>query len=95
MKPGVRALREIREAQRSTEPLIPFVPFARLCLEIGQAYKTDIYWSPDALEALQVAAEAHLVQLFEDTNLDAIHAKRVTIMPKDMQIVRRVRQERN
>ncbi len=41
--------------------------------------------------ALQEAAEAHLVGLFEDCNLCAVHAKRVTIMPKDLQLARRIR----
>jgi histone H3 len=44
-----------------------------------------------AILALQEAAEAYLVCLFEDTNICAIHAKRVTIMPKDMQLVMRIR----
>ena len=43
---------------------------------------------------LQEASEAYLVGLFEDTNLCAIHAKRVTIMPKDIQLARRIRGER-
>jgi histone H3 len=47
-----------------------------------------------ALLALQEATEAYLVGLFEDTNLCAIHAKRVTIMPKDIQLARRIRGER-
>jgi histone H3 len=47
-----------------------------------------------AILALQEAAESYLVGLFEDTNLCAIHAKRVTIMPKDMQLARRIRGER-
>lgn len=47
-----------------------------------------------ALAALQEAAEAYLVSLFEDTNMAAIHAKRVTIMPKDMALARRLRGER-
>jgi len=47
-----------------------------------------------AVLALQEAAEAYLVGLFEDTNLAAIHAKRVTIMPKDIQLARRIRGER-
>ena len=47
-----------------------------------------------AIKALQEAAEAYLVGLFEDTNLCAPHAKRVTIMPKDIQLARRIRGER-
>ena len=52
-------------------------------------------WSPQAIEAMQEAAEAYLVYLFDDTNLAAIHAKRVTITPKDMQLCRRIRGRRN
>jgi histone H3 len=62
--------------------------------EITQDYKNDLRFQKSALECLQEAAEAYLVGLFEDSNLAAIHAKRVTIMPKDMQLVRRIRGER-
>ena len=48
-------------------------------------------WQGSAILALQEAAEAQLVGLFEDSNLCAIHAKRVTIMPKDLQLARRIR----
>ncbi len=48
-------------------------------------------WQSQAIQALQEAAEAFLVHLFEDTNLCAIHAKRVTIMQKDIQLARRIR----
>ncbi|KAK7918947.1 hypothetical protein WMY93_010231 [Mugilogobius chulae] len=77
-RPGTVALREIRRYQKSTELLIRKLPFQR-CAAIG---------------ALQEASEAYLVGLFEDTNLCAIHAKRVTIMPKDIQLARRIRGER-
>ena len=63
--------------------------------EIAQDIKTDLRWQTAAVMALQEASEAYLVSLFEDTNLCAIHAKRVTIMPKDMQLARRVRGERS
>ena len=66
----------------------------RLVKEIGQDFKTDLRWQTAAIMALQEASEAYLVSLFEDTNLCAIHAKRVTIMPKDIQLARRVRGER-
>jgi histone H3/H4 len=57
-------------------------------------YKTDLRFQSSAVMALQEAAEAYLVSLFEDTNLAAIHAKRVTIQPKDLQLARRLRGER-
>uniref|UniRef100_A0AC35ERC0 Histone H2A/H2B/H3 domain-containing protein n=1 Tax=Panagrolaimus sp. PS1159 TaxID=55785 RepID=A0AC35ERC0_9BILA len=62
--------------------------------EIAPDYKLDLRFQSSAILALQEAAEAYLVRLFEDTNLCAIHAKRVTIMPKDIQLARRIRGER-
>jgi len=67
---------------------------ARQVREIAQDFKTDLRFQSHAVLALQEAAEAYLVGLFEDTNLCAIHAKRVTIMPKDIQLARRIRGER-
>ena len=71
------------------------LPFQRLVREIAQDFKTDLRFQGSAVLALQEAAEAYLVGLFEDTNLRAIHAKRVTIMPKDIQLARRIRGERS
>ncbi|KAG0600145.1 hypothetical protein M758_11G010500 [Ceratodon purpureus] len=85
---------EIRKYQKSTELLIRKLPFQRLVREIAQDFKTDLRFQSHAVLALQEAAEAYLVGLFEDTNLCAIHAKRVTIMPKDIQLARRIRGER-
>ncbi|XP_039225105.1 histone H3.3A isoform X1 [Crotalus tigris] len=106
-RPGTVALREIRRYQKSTELLIRKLPFQRLVREIAQDFKTDLRFQSAAIGALQVdvsskslssgfkeASEAYLVGLFEDTNLCAIHAKRVTIMPKDIQLARRIRGER-
>ncbi|CAK8681704.1 unnamed protein product [Clavelina lepadiformis] len=83
-RPGTVALREIRRYQKSTELLIRKLPFQRLVREIAQDFKTDLRFQSSAVMALQEASEAYLVGLFEDTNLCAIHAKRVTIMPKDI-----------
>ncbi|PKU70067.1 Histone H3.2 [Dendrobium catenatum] len=93
-RPGTVALREIRKYQKSTELLIRKLPFQRLVREIAQDFKTDLRFQSSAVAALQEASEAYLVGLFEDTNLCAIHAKRVTIMPKDIQLARRIRGER-
>ena len=93
-RPGTVALREIRRYQKSTELLIRKLPFQRLVREIAQDFKTDLRFQSSAISALQEASEAYLVGLFEDTNLCAIHAKRVTIMPKDIQLARRIRGER-
>ncbi|KAK3542109.1 hypothetical protein QTP86_014716, partial [Hemibagrus guttatus] len=89
-RPGTVALREIRRYQMSTELLIRKLPFQRLVREIAQDFKTDLRFQSSAVMALQEASEAYLVGLFEDTNLCAIHAKRVTIMPKDIQLARQV-----
>ncbi|KAK2144525.1 hypothetical protein NP493_4193g00000 [Ridgeia piscesae] len=94
IRPGTVALREIRRYQKSTELLIRKLPFQRLVREIAQDFKTDLRFQSSAVMALQEASEAYLVGLFEDTNLCAIHAKRVTIMPKDIQLARRIRGER-
>ena len=100
-RPGTVALKQIRQYQKSTELLIRKLPFQRLVREI--AGDTDVIRSPlcgkvrfqsAAIMALQEASEAYLVGLFEDSNLCAIHAKRVTIMPKDIQLARRIRGER-
>ena len=91
---GTVALREIRRYQKTAELLIRKLPFNRLVREVAQDFKTDLRFQTRAIGALQEAAEAYLVGLFEDTNLCAIHAKRVTIMPKDIQLARRIRGER-
>src|ERR1700691_1250943 len=93
-RPGTVALREIRKYQKSSELLVRKLPFQRLVREIAQDFKTDLRFQSSAVMALQEASEAYLVGLFEDTNLCAIHAKRVTIMPKDIQLARRIRGER-
>uniref|UniRef100_A0A1B0GQ04 Core Histone H2A/H2B/H3 domain-containing protein n=1 Tax=Phlebotomus papatasi TaxID=29031 RepID=A0A1B0GQ04_PHLPP len=76
------------------EQMFNCLPFQRLVREIAQDFKTDLRFQSSAVMALQEASEAYLVGLFEDTNLCAIHAKRVTIMPKDIQLARRIRGER-
>ena len=93
-RPGSVALREIRRFQKSTELLIRKIPFQRLVREITSEYKTDLRWLPSSILALQEATEAYLIGLFEDMNLAAIHGKRVTIMPRDMHLARRIRGER-
>ena len=93
-RPGTVALREIRRYQKSTDLLLRKMPFQRLVREIAQDMKQDLRFQGSAIMALQQATEAWLVSLFEDSNLCAIHAKRVTVMPKDMQLARRIRGER-
>ncbi|KAL9939135.1 hypothetical protein V8E36_001948 [Tilletia maclaganii] len=94
-KPGTVALREIRRFQKSTELLIRKLPFQRLVKDIFEERNcSDMCIQSSALAALQEASEAYLVSLFHDTNLAAIHAKRVTITPKDLALARRLRGER-
>ncbi|EON66526.1 hypothetical protein W97_05771 [Coniosporium apollinis CBS 100218] len=93
-KPGALALKEIRQYQRSTDLLVAKLPFSRVVREIALNMVPTgdtVRWQSQAIQALQEAAEAFLVHLFEDTNLCAIHAKRVTIMQKDIQLARRIR----
>jgi histone H3 len=103
-RPGTVALREIRRYQKTTDLLIKKLPFQRLVREIteyctwkpvanglGPPLDREYRFQSSAILALQEAAEAYLIGLFEDTNLLAIHAKRVTISCKDMQLARRIR----
>ena len=89
--PSTVALREIRRYQKSTELLIRKLSFNCLVREIAQDIKTELRFQREAVAALQEAAEAYLVGLFEDRNLCAIHAKHVMIMPKDIQLARHIR----
>ena len=91
---GTAALRDIRHFQKSTALLIRRLPFQRLVREIAQDFKTDLWFHSVAILCLQEASEAYLVSLFEDTYLCAIHARRVTIMPKDIKLARRIWGER-
>jgi histone H3/H4 len=91
-RPGTVALREIRKYQKSTELFIAKLPFMRLVKElILQFNNSGLRWQRGAVEALQEATEHYAVQLFEDSNLCAIHAKRVTVMVKDMELTKRIR----
>lgn len=108
--PGVKALKEIRYYQNTTNLLLRRLPFQRLVREICQGMKVDLSFNVAALEAfqviisrfvliflkfthffLQVAAEHFLISLYENTNLCAIHAKRITIMPRDIQLAQRLK----
>ena len=101
LTPGTRALLEISHFQKRTDLLIRKLPFQRLVREIAQdvvppgaGVGTEGYrWQSGALNALQEAAEDYLVRLFEDSNLCALHARRVTNFPKDIQLARRIRGE--
>lgn len=105
-RPGTLALKEIRRLQNTTELLIPKLPFSRLVKETMQKIEADRMTGKRgaishylvkmaAIECLQEACESYLIGLFEDTNLLAIHARRVTIMPKDILLARRLRGEKS
>ena len=93
--PGLLALREIRRYQQTTDSLIRRTPFNKLIKEISQEYRicpggpgtpsVQVHFQSTALATLQEAAENYLVGLFEDVNILAIHAKRVTVMPHEYQ----------
>ncbi|KAJ7962543.1 histone H3 [Quillaja saponaria] len=90
-RPGTKALREIRHYQRTSNLLIPSAPFIRAVRQVTHQLSTEVSrWTPEALIALQEAAEDYLVLLFEDAMLCAIHAKRVTLMKKDFELARRL-----
>jgi len=97
-RPGTLALKEIRKYQKSSELLIPGLPFSRLIREVGHTVlgssMLHLRFQTAAIMALQEAAEAYLVTLFEDTQLCAIHARRVTIMARDIRLARRIRGDR-
>ena len=87
---GTVALQDIRHFQKTSALLIRKLPFQRLVREIAQDFKTDLRFQSVAILCLQEAVEAYLVRLFDDANLCAIHARRVTILPKDIQLARRI-----
>ena len=95
VKPGTLALQEIRKYQATTGLLLRKAPFQRLVREISQNIRSDLRFQPEAVLCLQTAGEAYLTRLFEDANLAAIHAKRVTVQPKDFALARRLRGESN
>jgi len=94
-RPGAVALRDIRKFQRSGELLISKLPFQRLVREVAQEYANTLRFQASAVLALQEAAEAYLVGLFKNAQMCAVHAKRVTVMEKDIQLARRIRSERS
>ena len=96
-RPGTLALKEIRKYQKSTNLLIKKAPFIRLVKEIlhGKLGRTEIRMQRIAVEALQEAAEYYITNLFGDANLCALHAKKITLQPKDMQLAMRIRGECN
>ena len=94
-RPGVLALKEIQKFQKSNKLLIKFLVFARLVREIAQDIKSDLHFQCRALKTLQEAAEAYMVGILSDTNLIAVHAKRQTLMKKDIQLAYKIHGDRD
>ncbi|KAI8592110.1 histone H3 [Geranomyces variabilis] len=90
-KPGTIALREIERYNKMNKLLISKLPFQRLVREITLDFKTDLRFQASAMEALQEATEAYLIGLFEDMQLLAVHAKRITVQLTDMRLARCIR----
>lgn len=93
-RPGTVALREIRKYQATTGTPIPKAPFRRLVREISSSVKETIRMRATAIEALQEAAESYVISVVGDANLCAIHAKRVTLFPRDLHLALKLRGER-
>ena len=93
-RPGTVALRQVKKLQKSTELLIAKAPFSRPVREIADSQKVGLRFQSSAVAAIQEATEAFVVSLLSDANLTALHANRVTALPRDLQLVRRLRGER-
>ncbi len=93
-RPGTVALRQIKRYQKSTELLMRKAPFQRLVRELATGHKDGLRWAASAVAALQEATEGFLVSWLSDANLLVLHAKRVTLTTKDLQLARRLRGER-
>jgi histone H3 len=93
-RPGTVALREVRKLQKGTSTLIAKAPFSRLVREVADTHKAGLRFQASAVAAIQEATEAFVISLLSDANLSALHAGRVTAMPRDLQLVRRLRGER-
>ena len=89
------SLQLVRRMQLSTERIIPFTVMARLIAEIGQDYKTELTWSPVAINLINAILETYMVELYQDSNLNGIHGRRTHVRPNDVQLARRIRGERS
>lgn len=93
-RPGAKALRQIRVEQGKTDLVFAKAPFQRLVREVAKEFFPDARFQQSALSALQEATEAYIVGVFEDTQLCAVHARRLTVLPKDMKLALRIRNEK-
>ncbi len=85
-KAATNAIREIKKEQGRVKTIIPVAPFNRVTQEIGQEFRKDIRFKGEAHQALHIAAEAHLVDLFQNANKLAIHNGRETVQRKDLRL---------
>jgi histone H3/H4 len=88
--PGVKSIEEIKHYQGCEYLILPRSSFARFVREVAQDFKTDLRFSTNAITVLQYAVENYVIEMLEDANLAAIHAKRTTIQPKDIQLASRI-----
>jgi histone H3 len=86
--------KQIRKLQKSTKVLMRKAPFARLVRELASGHKEGLRWQASAVAALQEATEGYAVGLLSDSNLAALHSRRVTLQVRDLQLARRLRGER-
>jgi histone H3 len=93
-RPGTVALRQVKKLQQTTGTLIARAPFSRLVREIAESHKAGLRFQSSAVAAIQEATESFVIGLLGDANLTALHANRVTALPRDLQLVRRLRGER-
>jgi histone H3 len=94
-RPGTARLREIRKQQKDTDLILSRAPFTRLTREVMQQFSKDGQRiGVDALSVLQGGIESYMIDILREANLAALHARRTTVMPKDIQLVRRIRKER-
>lgn len=92
-RPNNLCLKEIRRFAKGPDMCIRRLVFQQVVKEITWEIDNSYRFHSQAILAIQEAAEAYMIGLFEDTNICASHAKRVTIYPKDMQLARRIRGE--
>lgn len=86
-----KVLSDIRKFQDSTKLLVPRAPMIRCIRETIQGIsRSDLRVTAGAVEAIREAVEAYLVDMFEICNLLAIHAKRKTVMPKDITLWKQI-----
>ncbi len=88
--PGTVTLLKIRKLQKSTGLPITEAPFNRLVRNITQEHMRNVRFQAGAAKALQHVSEAFIIEMFEEAQLAALHAKRVRIIPNDIHLAVRM-----